>query len=136
MPVTANSIITPQTPQSASVALAATANTNLITPTNTTLLMTTGANGGRLTRLEALANATQAASQAQFYRSTDGGTTKTLLRAKAFAAYTLTTTSEIPVTDCGYSDDTPLILAAAEKIYVGSAVAVTGMIARAEWADY
>ena len=46
MPVTANSIITPQTPQSASVALAATANTNLITPTNTTLLLTAVANGG------------------------------------------------------------------------------------------
>ena len=136
MPVTANSIITPQTPQSASVALAATANTNLITPANTTLLLTAGASGGRLTRLEALANATQAASQAQFYRSVDGGTTKTLLRAKAFAAYTLTTTSEIPVTDFGYSDDNPLILAANEKVYAGSAVAVTGMIARAEWADY
>lgn len=136
MAVTANSIITPQTPQSASVPFGAAANTNLITPTNTALLMTAGANGGRLTRLEVLANATQAATQAQFYRSVDGGTTKTLLRAKAFAAYTLTTTGEIPVTDCGYSDDTPLILAPSEKLYVGSAVAVTGMVARAEWADY
>lgn len=136
MAVTANSIITPQSPQSASTPLGAAANTNLITPTNTTLLMSAGANGGRVTRLEILACATQAATQAQVYRSADGGTTKTLLRAKAFAAYTLTTTSEIPVVDCGFSDDNPLILSAGEKLYVGSAVAVTGIVARAEWADY
>ncbi|WP_293907476.1 hypothetical protein [Phenylobacterium sp.] len=136
MAVTANSIITPQTPQSASVPFGATANTNLIAPTQTTLLMTAGANGGRLTRLEALANATQAASQVQFYRSVDAGTTKTLLRAKAFPAYALTTTSDIPVLDFGFSDDNPLILAAGERIYEASAVTVTGVVGRAEWADY
>ena len=136
MPATANSIITPQTPQTASVALGATANTVLTAPTNTTLLMTAGANGGRLTRLEALASATQAATQVQVYRSVDGGTTKTLIRAKALAGYSLTTTSDVPVLDFGYSDDGPLILAASEKLYVASAAAVTGINARGEWADY
>jgi len=136
MAVTANSIITPQTPQSASVPFGAAANTNLNTPTNTTLLMTAGANGGRLTRLEALASATQAATQVQFYRSVDAGVTKTLLRAVAFPAYTLATTTTSPVLDMGYSDDNPLILAPGERIYEGSAVAVTGLIGRAEWADY
>lgn len=136
MAVTANSIITPQTPKSAAVAFGATANTNLITPTQTTLLATAGANGGRLTRLEALASATQAATQVQFYRSVDGGTTKTLLRATAFPAYTLTTTSTSPVLDLGYSDSNPLILGANELIYQGSAVTVTGLVGRAEWADY
>lgn len=136
MPLSANSIITPQTPKSASVAVGATANTNLVTPTNTTLLATIGAVGGRLTRLEVLATATQAASQIQFYRSVDSGTTKTLIRAIAFPAYTLATTTTSPVLDAGYSDDNPLILAANELIYVASAIAVTGLTARAEWGDY
>lgn len=136
MAVTANSIITPQAVQSATVALGAAANTNLVTPTNTTLLLSAGANGGRLTRLEALASATQAASQVQFYRSVDSGATKTLIRAVAFPAYTLGTTTTSPVLDMGYSDLTPLMLVANEKIYAGSAVAVTGINARAEWADY
>lgn len=136
MAVTANSIITPQGVQTASVPFGATANLNLITPTQTTLLLTAGPNGGRLTRLEALANASQVATQVQFYRSVDGGTTKTLVRAVAFPAYTLTTTNTIPVLDFGFSDDNPLILAAGEKIYEASAVAVTGLVGRAEWADY
>jgi hypothetical protein len=136
MAVTANSIITPQTPKSATVALGTTANINLITPTQTTLLMTAGPNGGRLTRLETLASASQGASQVQFYSSVDAGVTKTLIRAKAFPAYTLTTTSTSPVLDMDYSDASPLILAAGERIYVGSAVTVTGINGRAEWADY
>jgi hypothetical protein len=136
MAVSANSIITPQTPKTATVAFGATANTNLVTPTQTTLLLTAGANGGRLTRLEAIASATQAASQVQFYCSTDGGTTKILLRATAFPAYTLTTTSTSPPLDMGYSDSNPLILQANERIYQGSAVAVTGINGHAEWADY
>ena len=47
---TANSIITPQTPKSAHVVQAFTANTTFsTTPTNTVLLVTAGtANGGRL----------------------------------------------------------------------------------------
>ena len=136
MATTPNSIITPQAVKAATVAFGASANTNLVTPTNTTLLATAGANGGRLTRLEALASATQAATQVQFYSSVDGGTTKTLIRASAFPAYTLATTTTSPVLDMGYSDTLPLILLAAERIYIGSAVAVTGLNARAEWGDY
>jgi hypothetical protein len=136
MPGTANSIITPQIARAASVAVGAMANTNLATPPNTTLLAVIGANGGRLTRLEVLATATQAATQVQFYRSVDAGATKTLIRAIAFPAYTIATTTTSPVVDAGYSDDNPLILAANEQIFVASAVTVTGVNARAEWADY
>lgn len=136
MTVTANSIITPQGPNTASVALGATAQTTLTAPANVTQLMQASAQGSRVTRLEFLATATQAASQVQVYRSIDAGTTKTLVRAIAFPAYTLTTTSTVPVLDGGYSDDNPLILKALEILYVGSAITVTGINARAEWADY
>ena len=136
MAVTAGSIITPQTPKAASVAFGATANTVLTAPINVTLLATIGANGGRLTRLEVLASATQVATQVQFYTSVDAGVTKTLLRATAFPLYTLSTTTTSPVLDLGYSDTNPLILAANTLIYEASAVTVTGMVGRAEWADY
>jgi hypothetical protein len=66
----------------------------------------------------------------------DSGVTKVLLRAVAFPAYTLATTTTSPVIDMGYSDDNPLVLAPGERIYEGSAVAVTGLVGRAEWADY
>lgn len=136
MAVTANSIVTPQSPQAASTVLAAAANTNLAAPTSSTLLMTAGANGARLTRLEVIACATQAACQVQVYRSSDGGVTRILLRTRAFPGWTLTSTGDSPPTDFGYSDANPLILGPGEKLYVASAVAVTGLAARSEWADY
>lgn len=136
MPATANSFISPQTIQSATVGLAQTQNTNLQAPTNTVLLLTAGANGARLTRLEALATGTQQATQVQFFRSTDLGTTKRLIRAKGFPGYTIANTNDIPVLDFGYSDVSPLILGANEQIYVASAASVNGINARAEWGDY
>lgn len=132
MAVTPNSIVTPQGVDTASVAVNALTNTNLITPVNFTQLIAAGPNGGRCIKVEFLANATQAASQAQLYRSGDAGATKQLVKAKAFAAYALTTTSDIPSLDFGYSDAAPLQLEPNEILYVASAVAVTGMIARAE----
>ena len=54
MAVTAGSIITPQTPKSA-FAEVTTASTDFDTsPTTTVLLVTAGANGARLTRLQAI----------------------------------------------------------------------------------
>lgn len=136
MPATANSFISPQTVQSASVMLLSSQNPSLQTPTNTVLLATAGANGARLTRLEALATGAQQATQVQFYRSTDLGATKRLIRAKGFPGYTIANTNDIPVLDFGYSDVNPLILGANEQIYVASANTVSGINARAEWGDY
>jgi hypothetical protein len=136
LPATANSFISPQTIQSASVMLASAQNGSLQAPTSTVLLLTAGANGARLTRLEVLATNTQQATQVQFFRSTDLGTTKRLIRAKGFPAYTIANTNDIPILDFGYSDVSPLILGANEQIYVASAMPVNGINARAEWGDY
>lgn len=135
---TANSIITPQTPKSAHVVQSFTANsTYTTTPTNTVLLVTAGANGGRLTKLRAVPTATVTVTQLQEFRSLDSGTTKKFSNAAlgASGGYTMAGTTAPPIADFGYSDDNPKVLSSGEQLYV--AAGVTGSWAfEAEWADY
>jgi hypothetical protein len=136
---TANSIITPQTPQSAHMVQAFTASTNLntTTPTNTVLLVTAGASGARLTKLRAIPAATVTVTQLQEFRSLDSGSTKKFSNAVlgASAGYTMAGATQPPIADFGYSDDNPKLLAAGEQLYV--ATGVTGTWAfEAEWANY
>lgn len=135
---TANSIITPQTPNSNHVTQSFTANTTYTTtPTNTVLLVTAGANGSRMTKLRAIPTATVTVTQLQEFRSLDSGTTKKLSNAALGAAsgYTMVGTTLPPIADFGYSDDNPKILKAGEQIYV--AAGVTGSWSfEAEWSDY
>src|SRR3569833_3372896 len=107
---TPNSIVTPQTPKSAAVTQAFTANTTYTTtPTNAVLLVTAGANGGRLTKLRAWPTATVTATQLQEFRSLDAGTTKHLSKAALAApsGFTMAQTPLPPVADFGYSDGNP-----------------------------
>jgi hypothetical protein len=136
MPVTANSIVTPQTPQSSNAACSAANTTYTTSPTNTVLLITAGANGARVTRIAAIALETLAtAVQLQLFRSRDAGTTKQFFRSGLAGAYTMADTTEVPTVDLGYSDDNPMILAPNERIY--AAVRVAKQITfNAEWADY
>ena len=74
MAVTANSIITPQAPQSSNAACSA-ANTNYTTnPPNTVLLATAGPNGARVTRISAvpLETLTSAAAERGMQAYVDG----------------------------------------------------------------
>ena len=69
---TANSIITPQAPNSNHIVQSFTANTTYTTtPTNTVLLVTAGANGSRMTKLRAIPTATVAVVNGQV--SSDSG---------------------------------------------------------------
>ena len=139
MAVSPNSIITPQVPKSATVNLpsGATNSTYTTSPTNTVLLVQAGANGGRLTKLQAIPCATVAtANQIQMFR--DNGTTgasKFFADSALMATYTMAQNTEAPITDFGYSDDSPLILQSNERIYMaqGQSVSVNAI---AEWADY
>jgi hypothetical protein len=132
---TANSIITPQTPRSNNASVT-TANTTYSTaPTNTVVLFTAGVNGARVTRLSAMPQATVTAAQLQLFRSRDNGTTKYFVNSALQAAYTMATNTAAPVTDFGYSDDNPLILAANEVLYVGSSI-TQNVTFNAEGADY
>lgn len=138
MAVTPNSIITPQAPKSAVVNLPAGATNSTYTssPTNTVLVVTAGANGGRLTKLQAIPCATvSTANQIQAFRSSDGGTTKLFADSALMATYTMAQNTEAPTTDFGYSDDAPLILQPNERIYMAQGQSVSVNIV-AEWADY
>lgn len=136
MAVTANSIITPQAPKS-NVANLTTANTTYTTaPTNTVLLVTAGANGGRLTRLQAIpCESITTANQIQLFRSVDGGTTKYFADSALIAVYAMTQATEAPTTDFGYSDDNPLILQPNERLYLAEGQSKSVNVV-AEWADY
>lgn len=135
MAVTANSIVTPQTPKSA-MAGVTTANTTFTTsPTNTVLLVTAGPNGGRLTRLVAVPLETVTANNLQAYRSLDGGTTKYLAASATGGSDTVSGTDGPAAVDFGFSDTNPMILQANERIYVATGVTKAYNFA-AEWADY
>lgn len=137
MAVTANSIITPQTPKAACVTTTTSNTTYTDGPTNTATLLTAGANGARVTRIRSIPRATVAATSLQLYMSTDGGTTKKLIDSKLMSAHTVATTTAISTTDWGYSDSNPLILPANAILYVAQAVTLAdGIDTFAEWADY
>lgn len=99
-------------------------------------LARTSANGARITRLTALARATNTATELQLYVSNDGGTTKRLIRSILMAAYTVAQTTGQTAVDMGYSDSAPLILGASDTLYVGIGVTNTGVVFRAEGFGY
>jgi hypothetical protein len=96
----------------------------------------TSRNGARITRLTALARATNTATELQLYISHDGGTTKRLIRSILMAAYTVAQTTGQTAVDMGYSDSAPLILGASDTLYVGIGVTNTGIVFRAEGFGY
>lgn len=135
MAVTANSIVTPQTPKSGFAAVT-TANTTFSTsPSNTALLVTFGANGGRLTRLEFIPLETVTANALQWYRSIDSGTTKYLAGMATGGSDTVSGTDGSTTVSSGYSEDNPLIGQANERIYVATGITKNYHVV-AEWADY
>lgn len=135
MAVTANSIITPQTPKSVAVNVA-TANTTFTTsPTNTALLITAGTNGSRVTKINAIPCETVTASNLQVYREATGASTKFLALSQTCGSDTVSGTDGPTVLDFGLSDDNPLIMAAGEKLYVATGISKSFNFV-AEWADY
>lgn len=127
-----------QTPKTAS-AVATTAVTGYDgdSPTNTASLLTAGTEGALLTRLTAIPRATVTASCLGLWISADGGTTKRLVATALMAAHTVATTTQIPTTAFGYSEDYPLRLEAGDTLYVGTLVSLTGgIVFNAEYTEF
>lgn len=137
MAVTTNSIVTPQAPKSGAVGVT-TANTTFTTsPTNTALLITAGANGARVTRIEAIPLETVTANALQLYRTLADATfaTKYLFRMRAGGSDTVSGTDAAAEVDFGYSEESPLILQPNERVYVATGISKAYNF-NAEWADY
>ena len=127
-----------QTPKTATAVATGVATITDDAPANTVLLVTAGSNGAILTRLTAIPRATVTASSLCLWISSDGGTTKRLVNSVLMSAATVNTTTAIAVTTFStYTETTPLRLAAADRLYVGSQVALAGgIVFTAEYTDY
>ncbi|UNG19243.1 hypothetical protein [Stutzerimonas zhaodongensis] len=128
-----------QTPKTATaVAIGAVASLNGDTPTNTVELLTAGADGCIVTSLLAIPRATVTASSLVLFLSNDAGTTKRLIDSELMAAHTVSTTTAIPETKFGNIGETsPLRLAAGDRLYVGSQVALaSGIVFKAEYTEF
>jgi len=129
MPVTPNSIVSPQNTFWTS-AVATTANTTWTdTPTNTVALTFTNTNGARVKKITALARAIPAATQLQLYASSDAGTTKRLINTVTMPASSgpAASLAQIPV-DFGYTEEAPLVLGPGVSLWVGIGVTNTGIV--------
>jgi hypothetical protein len=136
MTVTANSIVTPQTPKT-STCVCTTANTIYTdAPTNTQTLWTAGSGGSRIVKIAAITRATVTATELQLFVSSDGGASKRFIKSALMGAYSVAQTTANAVTDFGFSDAAPLILGANEILYAAIGVSQTGIVFRAEGADY
>lgn len=127
-----------QTPKTASAVATAVATITADAPANTVLLVTAGANGAILTRLWATPRATVTASSLVIWISSDSGTTQRIKDSVTMSAQTVSTTAAVTNTQfTSYTESTPLRLAASDRIYVGSQVALaSGIVFCAEYTDY
>jgi hypothetical protein len=117
----ANSLVTPQTLQSAS-ATATNAKTTFTDTANAVLLLTAGANGAVVYGITAVARGTIAASKLSVYRSKDAGATITPIRHRLMSSHTMANDTAQTEVDFGWTETAPLRLAAGDRLYVAAAV--------------
>lgn len=140
-PANTNTFTAPfaQTPKTAqAVVVGACASLASDAPTNTVLLLTAGPNGALFTGLSAMPRATVTASSLVLFSSSDNGVTMRLIDSEMMAAQTLSSTTAIAKTPFGkYSETTPRRMAANDRLYVGSQVALQpGIVFDGQWSDF
>lgn len=138
MSTTPNSIVTPQTMQSAWAVVTAAKSTYADNVNAVRLLPSASVpNGALVKRLFAIPRATVSANQLQVYRSPDMGSTLGYADSALMAAYTMSATTATPKTDFGYSDAAPLRVKAGEELWCASAVALSaGIVFVVEYEAY
>lgn len=128
-----------QDPKTATaVATAASASLTTDAPTNTVLLLTAGIDGCLVTSITAIPRATVTASSLLLFLSKDNGTTQRLIDSEVMNAHTVAATTAIPETVfTRITETTPLRLAAGDRLYVATAVALAGgIVFKAEYTDF
>ena len=127
-----------QTPKTATAVATGAATVGTDAPANTVLLLTAGTDGCIVTALAAMPRATVTASSLCLWISSDNGTTQRLIDSELMAAHTVATTTAIPETPFSrISESSPLRLAAGDRLYVGSQVALaSGIVFTAQYTDF
>jgi len=137
MAVSANSIITSQTPFSRT-AVATTADVAFSAPSNVValLLAADNTNGARVSRVYAIPRATiGTANNIMLYEYT--GTTYTLINSQLMATVTPGASVANPVTDFGYSEDAPLYVRSGYGLAIACGLTVAnGITVRADGGLY
>lgn len=135
--MTSNSIVTPQTPISATAVLTA-AETTFNNPTNVVDLITAAQNvgGARITRVIAIPRASiGTANNIQLYER--NGSTYTLVDSALMATVTPSASVANAKTDFGYSDTSPLYVKGGIGLAVAMGQAVAnGVVVKAEGGLY
>lgn len=142
---TYNSLLTPQKPIGLTAVATAANVTYTDAPTNTVELLPANGNtiavncpdGMRLTRITMLLRASAAAAlEGQLYVSEAAGTVKRFITSKLIAITTLAANVDQVEVDFGFSDGSPLILEAGERLWFAISQANTGVVCRAEGGAY
>lgn len=131
-----NALVTPQKPIAYSAVVTTANSTYTDTPSNSVELVPAQTKGARITKITALARATNTATELQLFTSTDSGTTKKFIDSALAAAYTVAQTTKQTKATFSYSETDPLILAAGESLYCATGVSNTGWVFRAEGGGY
>lgn len=131
-----NALVTPQKPIAYSCVCTTSNNAYGDSPNNAVELVPSQSKGCRLTKITALARATNTATELQLFTSSDSGTTKKLVDSAVMAAYTVAQTTKQTKTSFGLSESEPLVLAAGESLYACIGVSNTGVVFRAEGGGY
>ena len=143
MAITPNSMVLPQLIRTTStiVTAANTTYSGTAIPSGVLLLSAQGINGSVLRSLKAVPNATVTATQLQLFKW--NGTNLYLVDSQLMGAYTMATTTAVPVTDFGYSDSITRYIGNGSatgttwSYYVGIGVALTaGITFTAEFGDF
>ena len=138
MSLTTNTAVLPQVPMTASAVVTA-AKTSYNDNVGAVRLIAASSvpNGALIKKAWALPRATVTASQLQLYRSPDQGATLNLINSALLNAYTMSSTTAVPVTDFGYSDSAVVKLKAGEELWCASAVALSaGIVVNADYEAY
>lgn len=128
-----------QTPKSATaVVTAALGAITTDAPTGTVLLLTAGADGCIVTSISAIPRATVTDSSLCLYLSKDGGVTQRLIDSELLGAQTVNATTKFNKRKfADVTETTPLRLAAGDRLYVGTQVALaSGIVFKAEYTDF
>lgn len=131
-----NALVTPQKPIAYCCVCTTSNNAYTDTPNNAVELVPAQTKGARITKITALARATNTATELQLFTSTDSGTTKKFVDSVLMAPYTVAQTTKQTKASFGVGDSDPLILAAGESLYAAIGVNNTGIVFRAEGGGY